>query len=379
MKKIALLLFVFTGLVLQAQISSRKISGAGELGTKGVIYTLPKTVIKVDVWVEKTSYTKGPYASYAKDLLGLNNMITSDGQRYAIRNMQLSYEHVPDEDQMYYAFLGNLSGRSDISKAVIFDENGAFAGISLNPIEKIGATTSAPIVKHKTQNQTPFKYHADLNQKQITDTVYVRVDVDTAVIQKASLKHTTIQKDINARALDAAKRYMNVHNKRIDLLSGYQEIAYDGDAIRVMNQELLKLEDEYLSLFAGSYKVSDEHYTFYCTPRSKQNNTRIPAFYFSESSGPQQQGGGKAVNIVIKSSNDVSSHISDVNTSGNIEGLVYRVPQTAEVSVEYQGRSYDAKIIPLPQLGVIRAANIEGGGFEIYPSTGGVKMIEIRK
>ncbi len=68
MKKIALLFFVFTGLVLQAQISSRKISGAGELGTKGVVYTLPKTVVKVDVWVEKTTYTKGPYASYAPEI-----------------------------------------------------------------------------------------------------------------------------------------------------------------------------------------------------------------------------------------------------------------------------------------------------------------------
>ncbi len=373
-----LLCLVFTGLVLQAQISSRKISGAGELGTKGVVYTLPKTVVKVDVWVEKTTYTKGPYASYARDLLGLEDVVKSDGQRYVIRNMQLSYEHVPDEDQMYYAFLGNFSSKSDISKAVMFDENGAFAGVSLNPMVQREAMISSPVVKSKTQTQAPFKYYADLNEKEITDTVYVRVDVDTAVIQKASLKHTTIQKDMNARALDAAKRYMNIHNKRIDLVSGYQEISYDGEAIKLMNQELLKLEDEYLSLFAGSYKVSDEHYTFYCTPRTKQNNTRIPAFYFSESSGPQRQGGGQAVNIVIKS-DDISSHISDVSTSGNIEGLVYRVPQSAQVSVEYQGRSYDAKIMPLPQLGVIRTANIEGGGFEIYPSTGGVKMIEIKK
>ncbi len=367
---------MFTGLVLQAQINSKKVSGSSS-NLKGIVYTLPKTVIKIDVWVEKTTYTKGPYASYAKDLLGINNVVTSEGQRYAIRNMQLSYEHIPDPDQMYVLW-GNIPNKSDINKAITFDENGVFEGISLHPQAQTNTTAPSSVMQLKAQTQTPFKYHADLNQKQITDTVYVRVDVDTAVIQKASLKHTTIQKDINARALDAAKRYMNIHNKRIDLLSGYQEIAYDGDAIRVMNQELLKLEDEYLSLFAGSYKVSDEHYTFYCSPRSKQNNTRIPAFYFSESSGPQQQGGGKAVNIVVKS-NDITSHISDVNTSGNIEGLVYRVPQTAEVSVEYQGRSYDAKIIPLPQLGVIRAANIEGGGFEIYPSTGGVKMIEIRK
>lgn len=380
MKKTLLLLFAGMQLILSAQISSRKISASGaELGSKGVVYALPKAVIRVDVWVEKTTYTKGPYASYARDLLGLQTN-TAQGDSYQLRNIQLSCTHAPDEQEMYYAFLGNFAGKSAYSQAIKFDETGAFAGISMqnnSPTPSSAVTTALQSITNET-GRPPFKYYADLNTKDIVDTVYVRVDVDTAVIQKASLKHTTIQKDINARAMDAAKRYMQIHKKRIDLVSGYQEIAYDGAALKLMNEELLKLEDEYLSLFAGSYKVSDEHYSFYCVPQTGQNNTRIPVFNFSTNAGPQRQGGGQAVNIVIKS-NALDAQLRNIKSSGNIEGLVYRLPQTAEVWAEYQGRSYDAQMMRIPQLGVIRAANIEDGSFELYPSTGGVKMIEIKK
>lgn len=378
-KKITLIIFICAQLAAVAQITSRKVgSGGADLGNKGVVYTLPKAVIRMDVQVEKITYTPGPYASYAKDLLGIEPRSASDTYSYKLKDINISYEFMPDEEQMYYAYLGNFSSKSDVSQAITFDKNGTFTGISLSPrTEGLAMTQNTMMRSVLGSREQAFKYYADLNSKEITDTVYVRVDVDTAVIQKASLKHTTVQKDKNARALDAAKMYMNIRKKRLDLLTGYQEIAYDGEAIKMMNQELLRLENEYLSLFSGTYKLTDEHYTFYCSPRSNQNNSSIPVFYFSESRGPRQKGGGSAVNIVIKS-NDINS-LSDIRASNNIEGIVYRVPQAAEVWAEYEGKRFGGQIMQLPQLGKIRSANINNMGFELYPATGNVKMIEVKK
>jgi hypothetical protein len=378
MRKVLIIFILLISSWSFAQITTTKVkAGSNNTNPNSLIYALPEVKIRVDVYVEKTTYLEGPYSTFANKMLGISDIIEFDHHQYVIKDMVLSTEYFPDPQQLYAINLGELSGKSEYSSFLSVEESGLFGGIS-NP-QLFENNTEKQSYEKIIKGSKEFKYFADANLVEKVDTIIRRVDIDTATIEKATLKRYSVEKDIATRAQDAATYLMEIRKNRFELISGYHEVAYSAGSLGLMNEALKQLENDYLALFAGKTLLSDQHFTFYFTPKADQPNIVEPIFKFSEDNGVSDlSGGGSKVNIAIKS-NGLAENLNDISTEGLVNGIIYRIPETAEVWVKLGAQEFDKQIINIPQLGKIQ--NIEPGRnqFEFHPTTGGIKMLEIRE
>ena len=87
-----------------AQVKVFHATGGVNLNDKqGMYYALPRTLIKVNLTVDKTEYYAGPYAAYAGKYLDLENVSTNDYNEYAITEISLSTIAEPDPAHIYFA------------------------------------------------------------------------------------------------------------------------------------------------------------------------------------------------------------------------------------------------------------------------------------
>ena len=380
MRKISLVTLILFSNLLFAQVVSEKVNSSKSYSeAEGVVYALPKVVLKLDVWIEKIEYVKGPYAFYADRLLGLSDIISTNTVTYDIAEIKISESYISDLDQLYIMNTSNVSGKSDNGNFLMMSETGYISGRS-DLSNTLGDNSEQDVVEIIRKGDRSFKYYADANLVDKVDTIIRRVDIDTATIEKAIIKRTSIEKDMSQRAQDAATYYMEIRQNRIELISGFQEVAYSEGAISLMNNELKQLENDYLNLFIGKTLISDEHYVFYYTPTSNQPNIIAPIFKFSTDKGINYltSSGGEKVSVAIKS-NGLSEKLLDADVSSSVNGVVYRFPESAEVWVKYSTKEFDKQLMQIPQLGKLQVLNSHQNTFELYPTSGGIKMMKLKK
>jgi hypothetical protein len=100
------------------------------IDNNGIVFTLPKTVLKVDVHVKKKQFFKGPFAEFAGKYLGLKNVIANDQAIYSIEEVKLSSFTEADSSQLYYL--------SYITKGVSlkFTENGNVKSVNMRSLKQ---------------------------------------------------------------------------------------------------------------------------------------------------------------------------------------------------------------------------------------------------
>ena len=380
MKKICIGLLSLISFFSWAQVSTIKVNPTETFASSnGVVYALPKVSFKIDVWVTKTDYIKGPYHNYASKLLGVEDVISNNYVTYAIKDLKISSEFTPDSDQLYFLNLGEISGKTTNIKLLQMNEEGIFGGIIARETTEDIKVKDRLVEEIRTGNRD-FRYFADANLIEKVDTIIRRVDIDTSTIEKAILKRYSIEKDLNQRAQDAATLLMEIRKNRLELISGFQEVAYEAGALSLMNQELKLMENDYLSLFIGKKLVTDEHYVFYFTPLADQPNIISPVFKFSENIGiePLTGSAGEKVSVAIKS-HGLADNMVNMNVNGNIPGIVYRFPESAEVWLKYDTQEFDRQLMTIPQLGKLQKLQLDNNIFELHPTTGGLKLLEVRR
>ena len=77
--------------VYPTKVRSNRIIGGG------MVYALPKTVVRVDVLVEKTDYDASPYVEYAEELLGIV-LDDDEGAIHKIKGVSISAINKPDPE-----------------------------------------------------------------------------------------------------------------------------------------------------------------------------------------------------------------------------------------------------------------------------------------
>lgn len=380
MRKYLFLLMIACGLTSIAQVTTTKVTPLKDYSaSNGTVYALPKTSFRIDVWVEKAEHIKGPYAIYAKKLLGLETIIDFNSKSYSLKNVAIDAEIIADPEQLYFINLGENSDKSDNIKYLQINESGLFGGISAT-----GQTSAIEnkniLIEEIIKGNKNFRYFADANLIEKTDTIIRRVDIDTSHIEKAIIKKYSVEKDMLQRAQDAATTLMEIRKNRFELISGYQEVAYSAGTMEIMNDELKQMEDDYLALFAGKTVLTDEHYVFYYSPAADQPNIIAPVFKFSDQSGVDylSGSGGEKISLAIKSSG-LAENMADISTNSVVDGVVYRFPETAEVWVKYGSKEYDKQLMAIPQFGKLQKIHFNQNVMELHPTTGGLKLLEVRK
>lgn len=354
-----ILLIIFIGLVgcsTSQTVSKGTVSHtpAGINSGQGLWYSLPKTVIRVEMIAEKVVVKPGPFFRFSQRLLNITNVETENREEWRIVGANISTYGIPDEKRMFRVF---TEGNPSVA-ALNLTSNGVLAGVNLTGYraperkenEKIKVITLADV----TFNNVPFT-------------------------EEQLIKTSTA-----AMAEEVAKEIYRLRQLRNQFLRGEVEsLPPDKGAYKMALDEIAKQEKAYMELFVGKVEVQTVKQYFDFVPEANQNLNTV-LLRFSHQNGfldPMDVSGTPVYIEVDVDTRQYRNFVSEeTSKTQNATGLVYCKPVSAEVKIIDRTLLLTSKEVQLSQFGqVLRLPadllNDRGVGVEMDVNTGAIRTI----
>jgi len=329
--------------------------------SSGIVYSLPRTGVRIYVTATQEKFFFGPYYQYAEAMLGIKNAPSSDRESWSINDIRIEPFSEPDPGQVHEA-----TGHA--ASLVSLTPSGTLAGINAGvesveeafPVSTFWGETKVPEIPFPDLSLNPFFEKPD-----------------------SAHRNTFVVKSLEEKAMEAAHTITKLRKRRFKTLAnGYDEQLPDGHAYEVMVEELGKLEDEYVGLFTGkSYKKTFEYCFDYIPGNSSVSGEVV--FRFSEVKGvlPTSDMSGKPIVIDMKKLDDLASAQSKLASgSPSGTGVLYRIPGKAEIRVLNGVNLIATTRADIAQFGTTAFVPDEllDGNYRIvfHQKTGGIKSIQ---
>lgn len=374
---LASIIFFLLPYFLIAQISVSKIDDSFNAGNKdGIVYALPRTLIQVDVTVEQKEMLAGPLRNYAEKYLGITNYISQNGFEYSIKDIELIPVSEPDPEQYYFVSQVEKTSKGTWQTIMTLNGHGMITSLGTVNEGQAGDPNGLSSTMGDDEVMALFSKYADMNLYAKVDTIVRTINIDTITIKDYTFKTTMTDKPLEVKAREVADMIHRVREGRYNLLTGYQEVNYSEGALKFMNDELLRLEEEYLCLFTGAVVKSNLTYSFTFLPTLENTGNNIPIFYLSEANSiAEGSGGGEQGFIRVDSHGNASALTPGEANSGG--GLVYRIPEEAEVKLIYNGNTVAKINTAISQFGRVASLPANVSNVEFDGTTGGLKSVKL--
>ena len=235
------------------QINVLRIDNDAAPQTKeGIFYSLPRTVVKVDVKIDRIENYKGPYSDFALRFLGLKNVISSNAIDYKISEITITTYPEPDPDQYYFIELGDKISKGEKAGMMSLSD----AGIILGTLSESSDVSGNIALQTNPEDATAdadkdvfgelFKYSADVSIFEKVDTIIRKINIDTVTVERQYFKKTIVEKSPEQKAKEAADFISKIKDNRYTLISGQQEVNYNKETLEYMDVQLKTMEKEYL-------------------------------------------------------------------------------------------------------------------------------------
>lgn len=310
--------------------------GDGRYNGRGLIYSLPRNVLHVQVHVNKTTYTPGPYAAFAKKLLGVEQAIQEASTLYTITEVAAHTSVEADPNALFCAYGKPQKGRRTI------DYFGLCASGLVLPIDQPRAETTAqtkvaqaPNTSAGVTDMSPSPFLAATQ-----NTMYAKNNGDTAPNRAPVHKNIIVERNLSEKAKEAADFIFTLRQKRLEFLATDPETPFTGDALRAAFDELNRLEHAYVSLFVGYTESSTEVHTFDYTPTKAEGESDI-LFRFSKSRGIVGVSDFTANPVLLSitpdsipaSHNEIAEVVNGLKAKKRNMFVHYRMPNMATISL----------------------------------------------
>ncbi len=364
MKRITILLlsaFLITG-NLSAQRKDDKKPEPGVF-SGGVIYSLPRTGVRIMVEVSQEKFFRGPFSEYALKYIGVRNAATTDAVLWKITDLKMETFGEPDPAEMHKATGAVASMLSLSDEGVLTGINSSLAGIS-------GKTYTSVFTQ-------------DI---EIPREIWPEMSMHSYIEGKDSTRQSGDKiKTSEEKAAEAAHDIMKLRKRKaLVLAANYDKLHPDGKAYQVMVDELGKIIGDYESLFIGKSYKSAHKYVFEVVPDTKGSKA-IVAFRFSPSGGilPESNVSGKPVMLELEPNADlvrVGEQISaPVAGETSTAGLFYRIPGVVTTRLLNGSEVLAQARLSMAQFGVVTPLpdGLSNGEYSIdfHPVTGAIQRI----
>lgn len=355
-----------------------------------LVYSLPKTVIVVEVELNTISKHKGPFYMYAKTYLGgARDVIMGDETTRDISGINILSYSEPDTNNIYSIKYGKNYNIHNIN----LTSKGFLAGINLtdfeSDFEQENITESFMNSDSEVESKLSYTdYTLEPALETRYDTLYKEVFVDSAYIKVPVIHKKLVNKTVETQAKELADQIFLLRDDKNALLKGENDgdIFPEGEALTIMLKELSKLESDYMSLFTGHTESTKRVYRFEYHPDSDENNIEVELFRLSRKYGilPVGDINGKPVIIKITRhdfTKPVNSYENKKNSVKGISasGLMYRIPDEANIEILIGEYSVARRRISIAQFGTINVLPKEiftdESKVEFYPDYGSLKSI----
>ena len=323
----------------------------------GVVYSLPRTGIRIHVKATQEKFYFGPYYQYSEVMLGLKNAPSSDRENWVITDIRIETFCEPDPQHVYKA-KGVLVGLT---------ESGTIAGINSH-VESVPAQPkTSKFLGNTYLPEIPFPDRSMNSFYSVPDS--------------AGPRSNYIVKSLEVKAREASESIMYLRERRFNTLANeFEDPLPDGKAYVVMVEELAKLEKEYLSLFMG--KTIHEHYEYSFDYVSGPGSvTGDVVFRFNETKGvlPATDMTGRPITIEMKKLDNLAAAQTKVSDEQGSSGIFYRLPGIAEVRLLNGINLMATTRIEVAQFGTVAPLPEEmlNGNYSIlfHPASGAIKSV----
>jgi hypothetical protein len=355
---------------------------------QGVFYSLPRTVVNIEVSIDRIENYKGPYSEYSAKYLGVKNVVEANSVEYKINNIRITTSAEPDPEQYYFIELGSKMSKGEQAGLLSLTDAGLIVGTIPQTIDTVVRTVikgngdKEMSISERDVFPEIFKYYADVSVFEKVDTIRKKVSIDTMTMERQYLKRTMVEKSPDQKAKEAADFIAKIKDNRFNLISGYQEVNYNKETLEYMDSQLKVLEKEYLKLFTGISIHKTLTFSYKYIPLPNQINTEIPIFKFSKSKGTMDldDQGGKVITIRIQrvgNTNTVAKYLEKAQKQDKISGFFYRIPELARVTVKLDDGTTEETQCLVGQLGVVTYLPPAKWKVDYFKETGGIKGIVV--
>ena len=287
-------------------------------------YSLPSTVISIDVEAVQEKFYAGPYAKYAEKYLGIKPRM-KDENTVQLTQVRMTPLVEPDQTRRYSV---------DVKKRV--------EEATLMKLASGGFVTFAD-AKHGDQIvwRFPTEEKGDFSGKGVSSnltsgstTLYRKDDKESAYNRIAVQQDMVIEKTLEQKAAETAAMILKLRKQRLQIVTGDTDATYSGEAMGAAIEELTRLENEYMTLFTGYSEKQPQHMTFEVIPDPSKENQMYVAFRMSEAGGlvPADNLSGKPVVMEIVPQAFAQPEVKDEKKSKDV-GVYYRIPAACTVKL----------------------------------------------
>jgi len=383
-------IFIVSLLIILASCSGIRVVNvkyADKINKNYFIYALPKNIVVADIEITEIRTLRGPFYAYAEKYMGITGAPKSDKIEYYISNSDLSLASEADSGNYYFIFpkcKSNIKNVSLNSQNIILSING-------QDQEQLSVSNNNILSKITTFDTKPFpqSVFTELSKndylKEHIDTVYKQIKVDTNWVRVPVQKKVIDTISFEGKAKEAAHHIMRLRKRLFKLISGAYNKLPDVNSADVIIKELKKEEEEYLSLFIGKTFTRTIHHRFYYTPSLGIENKKTISFLHPDK-GIVADKSVKTLPVIleIEQTNNLSqldTVISKYRKTSKNQGIVYRIPEMANIKLLLGNTLLIEKQLPIAQYGVINSlpSKILKGkkrSIEFDPLTGNIKKIE---
>ena len=297
-----------------------------------VVYALPLTVFEFDITARKTIEVPGPYAQFAGEMLGLNDVITEENEFWSLENVSVRCVEELDPSQ-FYIIQGTTLMQTNL---LALKKTGLV--LDINP----GIYSETNYSANRGRSDVSGLMFPDLGAQEYvstkTDTAYRVIQADTVFIRVPYLIEKKKGMTLEGQASDAADRLLELREGKHMILTGETNLFPQDDA--AIN-EINRLDREYTALFAGKIMTETKHFRVWFTPALSMAGEKRTIFRFSEEGGvlPAGDKNGTAVLIEMTPSNKtrnlnlVTSPVPSEKEAIVPDKLFYRVPDVVDIRI----------------------------------------------
>ena len=300
-----------------------------EQNEPALVYYSPKTTVTVDFTYVVEKQEPGIYSQYAEAMIGVTDAVKENKTTYRLDKVFIGTKTSTDYTRPHKVV-------ADASMPMLFriSEKGLLTGYNLPPYEKQVYNSNNNVNPDSKCGGKGFK--PGLKGSKVTP-------LPEEVLKAASPL---------AQANAVAKQIFHLRETRMYLINGEVEHApADGEAMRLVLEELDRQEQALTELFIGKKSKKIEHKFVTFLPEEQRQ-----IWYFSEENGFTDAENIDANTIVASIAMQPQQYApaSTDKKKKTVEPsqFVYNLPGNGEVKVLYKGKELAKRTIPVAQIGV---------------------------
>lgn len=320
-------LILLAGTAFGSRAQQTRMLSADKNTDYGIAYSLPQTALQVYVQGTVTETVPGPYYKYAERYLGKKDVNVAPSRVSDINSVDVLAYGVPGT-QKYVMQL-----KPGALTQICVSEDGMLTGIN----------TSAPVPELPQYAQADDTAAPDMDE-------YLRY-VDADFLSSLS----------SARQAEMlAQTIMEIRDSRLSLSRGTAEtMPADGRQLELMLQSLEQQENALTRAFLGYTHTRHFSRVYSCLPDSTDSDTRMVLCRLSNEAGliDADSYAGEPLYISIGEAAEIEWPVDAKGAPKALpkDGVMYALPASAEVSLQWRGSTLYSKQFEFAQFGRIFA------------------------